>query len=51
MYAAIWRLLPGPAWLKAIEALILVLAIVAVLFVWVFPAIAPHLPFDQQTVE
>lgn len=51
MYGAIWRILPGPAWLKAIEALILVLGIVAVLFLWVFPAVAPLLPFDQQTVE
>ena len=51
MYGAIWRILPGPAWLKAIEALILVTGIVAVLFLWVFPWAAPLLPFDQQTVE
>ncbi|WP_180359795.1 MULTISPECIES: hypothetical protein [Miniimonas] len=51
MYAAIWRVLPGPRWLKATQALLLVLAVVAVLFLWVFPAIAPHLPIDQQTVE
>ena len=51
MYGAIWRVLPGPTWFKAIEALILVLAVVAALFLWVFPAVAPLLPFDQQTVE
>ena len=51
MYGAIWRLLPGPTWLKAIKALTLVAGIVAVLFLWVFPWLAPHLPFDQQTVE
>lgn len=51
MYGLIWRILPGPRWLKAIEALILVLAVVGVLFLWVFPTVAPHLPFDQQTVE
>ena len=51
MYGAIWRVLPGPAWLKAIEAMVLILAVVAVLFLWVFPAIAPSLPFDQQTIE
>ena len=50
MYAAIWRILPGPGWLKAIEALILIVGIVALLFLWVFPTIAPLLPFDQQTV-
>ena len=51
MYGAIWRVLPGPAWLKAIEAMVLILAVVAVLFLWVFPAIAPSLPFDQPTIE
>ncbi|MBN8883717.1 hypothetical protein EDD28_1280 [Salana multivorans] len=51
MYGAIWRLLPGPAWLKAVEALILVAGVVAVLFLWFFPWVAPYLPFDQQTVE
>ncbi|WP_170297245.1 hypothetical protein [Georgenia thermotolerans] len=40
MYAAIWRLLPGPRWLKALEAVLLALAVVAALFTWVFPALA-----------
>ena len=30
--------------------LALVAAVVAVLFLWVFPAIAPHMPFNDQTV-
>lgn len=51
MYGAIWRLLPGPAWLKTIEALVLVTGVVAVLFLWVFPWLVPYLPVDQQTVE
>ncbi|ACQ78290.1 conserved hypothetical protein [Beutenbergia cavernae DSM 12333] len=50
MYGWIWRVLPGPAWFKAVEALVLVAAVVAVLFLWVFPEIAPHLPINQQTV-
>lgn len=37
MYEAIWRHLPGPTWFKVIEALILILAVIAVLFLWVFP--------------
>ncbi|WP_043501156.1 hypothetical protein [Georgenia sp. SUBG003] len=40
MYAAIWRLLPGPRWFKAVEALVLALAVVWALFTWVFPWIA-----------
>lgn len=51
MYRAIWHVLPGPAWAKSLLSLILVFAVVAALFLWVFPAVAPLLPFDQQTVE
>ena len=37
MYGFIWRLLPGPTWVKAILALILALAAVLFLFEVVFP--------------
>ena len=37
MYGFIWRHLPGPTWLKVIEALIIIAAIVFALFEWVFP--------------
>lgn len=37
MYSWIFRHLPGPTWLKVIEALVLFGAVVAVLFTWVFP--------------
>ena len=37
MYGFIWRHLPGPVWLKAIEALILTAGIVYVLMQYVFP--------------
>lgn len=47
MYAALWRILPGPAWLKVIECLVLLGLVCAVLLLWVFPAIEPHLPFDR----
>ncbi|WP_200837496.1 hypothetical protein [Ruania rhizosphaerae] len=50
MYAAIWRILPGPKAVKALLSLILVAAVVAVLFLWVFPAVAPYMPFNDQTV-
>ncbi len=49
MYGFIWRHLPGPRWLKAIEALILIFAIVAALFTWVYPWMANTLPlFDNR---
>ncbi|UER55545.1 hypothetical protein HJG43_14480 [Kineosporiaceae bacterium SCSIO 59966] len=50
MYGWIWRSLPGPVAVKVLLALVLVVAVVAVLFVWVFPAVAPYLPFNDNTV-
>ncbi|MBB6333694.1 MAG: hypothetical protein SOX57_00650 [Schaalia hyovaginalis] len=37
MYAWIFRHLPGPTWLKAIESLILIGAVVYALFTWGYP--------------
>ncbi len=51
MYAWLWRILPGPMWLKIVLCLLLVVAVVAVCFTWVFPAVAPHLPFNDGTVS
>lgn len=51
MYGPLWRLLPGPAWVRAIIVLVVVLAVVAVLFQWVFPLIAPYMPFNNGTVD
>ena len=50
MYGWIWRHLPGPVWVRALTTLVLVGAVVVVLFAWVFPVIAPHMPFNQLTV-
>lgn len=50
MYGWIWRHLPGPVLVRLLLAVVLVLAVVAALFLWVFPAIAPHMPFNDQTV-
>lgn len=51
MYAVLWRMLPGPTAAKVVQALLLALAVVAVCFMWLFPALAPHLPFTQTTVD
>ncbi len=51
MYAALWRVLPGPRWVKAVQCLLLLLVVVAVCFVWLFPAVAPYMPFNDNTVE
>lgn len=50
MYAALWRLLPGPPWVRALTALVLLAAVVAACFGWLFPAVEPLLPFTDNTV-
>jgi hypothetical protein len=50
IYSALWRALPGPTVAKAAQALVLVALVVAVLFLWVFPRIAPSMPFNENTV-
>ncbi len=50
MYAALWRRLPGPRPLRVLLAVLLVVLAVVVLFGWVFPALAPLVPFNNGTV-
>ena len=50
MYAAVWRVLPGPRWARVLQCLLLLLVVVAVCFQWVFPAVSPYMPFNQTTV-
>jgi hypothetical protein len=50
MYGGIWRALPGPTWLKFIEAIILILIAVGLLFEVVFPWVAANLPAFDNTV-
>ncbi|MFC6152376.1 hypothetical protein [Nocardioides yefusunii] len=47
MYAALWRVLPGPVWAKVLQCLALLTMVVVVLLYWVFPWAEPLLPFDQ----
>jgi hypothetical protein len=51
MYGWIWRHLPGPTAVRALTALVLVLAVVALLLFVVFPWVEPHLPFNDVTVD
>ena len=37
MYAALWRIIPGPLWLRITIATVATVAIVAVLMVFIFP--------------
>jgi hypothetical protein len=49
MYTWIWRHLPGPVAVKTLEALVIILAVVALLFFVIFPWLEPYLPFDHVT--
>jgi len=51
VYGWLWRHLPGPTALRALLLTLLAVGVVAVCFLWVFPVVAPHLPFEQITVE
>lgn len=51
MYGWIWRKLPGGTFAKLVGCLVLFALTVAVLFLLVFPAIEPLLPFDNITVN
>ena len=51
MYGLLWRHLPGPAWVRVGILVVAVAAVVAVCFLWVFPAIAPLMPFNDITVD
>jgi hypothetical protein len=37
MYAALWRVLPGPWWVRLLLVLLLVALVLSVLVQWVFP--------------
>lgn len=50
MYGFIWRHLPGNAWVKALISIVLIMAVVCVLFQYVFPWAEPLLPFNDSTV-
>ena len=51
LYAALWRALPGPLVVRVLLATVLVLLVVVVCFLWLFPRIAPLMPFNDNTVD
>lgn len=51
MYAVLWRVLPGPRWLKALQCAVLAAGFVVFCFLWLFPRIEHLMPFSQTTVD
>ncbi|QAY69548.1 hypothetical protein [Xylanimonas protaetiae] len=50
MYGALWRVLPGPVWLRVVFLLILAAGVVWVCFQWVFPWLSAYLELNENTV-
>ncbi len=51
MYAALWRVLPGPWWLRVLILLVAVAAVLTVLVIWVFPAVQTLVAPQDVTVQ
>jgi hypothetical protein len=51
MYGAIWRILPGPVWVRIILVLVLVAAVLYSLVEWVFPWVDQFVAPQDATVE
>lgn len=50
MYGALWRILPGPKWVRALICLVLLVLVILGLFEYVYPWIAANVPFFDNTV-
>jgi Fe2+ transport system protein B len=51
MYGWIWRHLPGNVLVRSLITLVLFLAVVYLLFQYIFPWAEPSLPFNDVTVD
>lgn len=51
MYGALWRVLPGPWWLRVVILLVLAVAVVYGLFTWVFPWVSEFVNPQDVTVQ
>ena len=50
MYGWLFRRLPGPAWARVATLVVMALVVLVVCFLWVFPVVAPLMPFNNTTV-
>lgn len=51
MYAALWRVLPGPWWVRLLILLILAAAVLTALVLWVFPVVDQMVAPQDVTVD
>ena len=51
MYAALWRVLPGPWWVRLLLVLLLVALVLTALVLWVFPVVNELVAPTDVTVD
>jgi predicted membrane protein len=51
MYGALWRILPGPWWVRVIILVIAAAVILTALVIWVFPYVDELVSPQEVTVE
>lgn len=51
MYAWLFRIMPGPTWLRIIEITLVAVACVLMLFQWVFPWAVDFFQLTENTVS
>ena len=51
MYRDIWNFLPGAWWVKVVIFSVTIIATVVLLLEVVFPALAPHMPGSEATID
>jgi hypothetical protein len=51
MYGALWRVLPGPVWVRIFIVLVLVAAVLYALITWAFPWFDQFVAPTDVTVE
>ncbi|WP_200936779.1 hypothetical protein [Leifsonia sp. Root112D2] len=50
MYAALWRVLPGPVWVRILILLVLLAVVLYALVTWVFPWVDSFIVKEGDTV-
>ena len=51
MYVALWRILPGPRWVRVVTLVVLAALVLTALVLWVFPVIDQLTAPQDVTVE
>lgn len=51
MYAALWRSLPGPVWVRLIILLAMIAVVLYLLFAFVFPWVQTLIPVPDATID